>query len=97
MDKEKEYVEHIREGWKFAKNTAKGIVPSEDEQLQEHVTVAILDKLISPYHYFIQDNNEEGSPTAKQIGYAKKLGIENPESYTKKTLSEAIDKAKRGA
>lgn len=95
MEKEKEYEEHIKESWKFAQNAAKGIVPNEDEKLQGNVVVAILDKIISPYHYFI-GNNEEGSPTAKQIGYAKKLGIDNPEGYTKKTLSEAIDKAKRG-
>ncbi len=97
MEREKEYVEHIKEGWRFAQSTVKGIVPSEDEQLQKHVTVTILDKLISPYHYFIQDNSDEGSPTAKQIGYAKKLGIKNPEGYTKKVLSEEIDKARRGA
>jgi len=34
-------------------------------------------------------------PTYKQIQYAKRLGVENPESYTKEELSTAIDEAKR--
>ena len=29
--------------------------------------------------------------TPKQIGYAKKLAIENPENYTKEALSKMID------
>jgi hypothetical protein len=29
--------------------------------------------------------------TEKQIGYARKLGIENPENYTKEALSKMID------
>lgn len=38
--------------------------------------------------------NEENEPTEKQIAYAKKLGIEKPEKYTKSELSNKIDEAK---
>ena len=39
---------------------------------------------------------EESPPTAKQISYATTLGIDvSKRGYTRKTLSEAIDKAKK--
>lgn len=38
--------------------------------------------------------NENEKPTQKQIEYARKLGIENPESYTKQQLSSKIDEVK---
>lgn len=34
------------------------------------------------------------NPTNKQINYAKKLGIENPENYSKEELSKKIDEVK---
>ena len=34
------------------------------------------------------------NPTNKQINYARKLGIENPEKYTKEELSKKIDEVK---
>jgi len=41
---------------------------------------------------------EESPPTSKQISYATTLGIDvSKRSYTRKTLSEAIDKAKKEA
>jgi len=33
----------------------------------------------------------ENKPSEKQIGFAKSLGIENPEKYDKKTLSGMIE------
>lgn len=38
---------------------------------------------------------EEKPPTEKQIEFAKKLGIENPEKYSRKELSKLIDSKKR--
>ena len=97
MEKEKEYIEHIRERWSFAKRV------SEDElELTNHVAtnvaISIFDKVVSPYHYFLQNTGAapitDDPPTEKQLSYAKKLGIENPESYTKKELSKKIDEVK---
>lgn len=96
MKNEKEYVEHIKESWTFAIKTA------QDELKQQNHTATnlalhIFEKCVSPYHYFIKDNDpDELKPTDKQIAYAKKLGIEKPETYTRKNLSEAIDDAKGG-
>ena len=91
MEKEKKYIDHIKERWNFSKKTSE-----EELQLKNHiatnVALSIFDKCLSPYHYFIEGNEtKEEPPTEKQINYAKKLEIENPESYTKKTLSEKID------
>lgn len=91
MNKNNEsYINHIKDGWRFATQTAE-----EDLKLKNHVktnvTLIIFEKVLSPLHYFLQDTNtQEPKPTEKQIKYAKKLNIENPESYTKKTLSEKI-------
>lgn len=96
MEKEKEYVDHIKESWSFAQQTAQEKLDQKNHTAI-NLALSIFDKMLSPYHYFIQNkNNEEPKPTDKQIEYAKKLDIKNPETYTKKTLSEAIDKAKRG-
>jgi len=97
MKNEKEYLEHIKESWNFATKTA------QDELKQKNHTATnlalyIFEKCVSPYHYFVKDKNDqepnELKPTERQIEYAKKLGIEKPETYTRKTLSEAIDEAK---
>lgn len=84
------YINHIIEGWRFATKTVE-----EELKLKNHVktnvTLIIFEKVCSPLHYFLQDTTtQEPKPTEKQIKYAKKLNIEKPESYTKKTLSDKI-------
>ena len=98
MKKENEYVEHIVERWSFARKTVLEKLDLKDN-IADSITVSIFDKCVRPYHYFIGDNgtttNSNGDPpTEKQIAYAKKLGIKNPEGYTKKTLSDKIDEVK---
>jgi len=95
-NKKKEYGNHIKESWNFAQETTKSL--GIEGHIATNATLIIFEKRVSPYHYYlknINDKSEEEKPTEKQISYAKKLGIDNPESYTKKTLSEKIDGVKR--
>ena len=97
MEKKQDYIDHIKERWSFAKQ-----VSETDLKLSNHtatnVALSIFDKVVSPYHYFIQDTGtttgSDDPPTQKQIAYAKKLNIQNPESYTKKELSKKIDEVR---
>ena len=97
MEKETEYLEHIKERWQFSKH-----VSEKELKLKNHtatsIALSIFDKVVSPYHYFIQDSGTSSKvdepATEKQISYAKNLGIDNPESYTKKELSKKIDEAR---
>jgi len=96
MKDEKKYEEHVMERWNFAKNIAEKLA---NKDLQKELSLSIFDKVCSPHHFFIQ-NDEQGqpsqqTPTEKQIAYAKQLGIQNPEKFSKQQLSEEIDKAKR--
>ena len=90
--KNEKYKEHIKESWFFAQEV------SEELELKDHATtnvaLSIFDKVVSPYHYFNSDtkaNTEEEPPTKKQLILAKKLEIDNPENYTKKTISKKIE------
>ena len=94
MKKEREYIDHIKESWCFSKEVTENELKLRDH-IAADVAVSIFDKIVSPYHYFVDDKNVDDSPTEKQINYALKLGIENPETYTKKTLSEKIEEVKQ--
>ena len=94
MKEKEKYLEHIKERWSFATKTVE-----KELELKNHVAtnvaLSIFDKTVTPYHYFVVDNKTmDEKPTGKQITYAKKLGIIDPEKYTKKTLSEKIDEVK---
>jgi len=91
------YMEHVKECWVFAQHLADALV-GEDQRIQRmQLTMSIFDKICSPYHYFLgNDENEPPSPqppTQKQISYAKQLGVSDPEKMSKQQLSEEIDKA----
>ena len=99
MKKEKEYEEHVKECLTFAQRTADATLGQERQEMKKELQLAIFDKCCSPHHYFVQ-NSEPGepspqAPTEKQIAYAKQLGIQDPEKFTKQQLSDEIDKAKR--
>ena len=100
MKKEKEYVEHLKESWSFANKIANEEL-GQKNQLATNLALSIFDKMVSPYHYFLKDvenkeNNQTNQtvekPTIKQIDYAKKLGITDPENFTKEGLSREIEK-----
>ena len=94
MKEKEKYLDHIKERWSFATKTAEETLELKNH-LATNVALSIFEKRVTPYHYFVEDNKTtDDPPTEKQIFYAKKLGIENPESYTKKTLSEKIDEVK---
>ena len=97
MKKEEEYKKHIKEAWDFATNTVDNEL-GEKNHIASNLKVNLFDKMVSPYHYFIKDNSNgkepsDEKPTQKQLYLAKKLSIEKPESYTKKSLSDKIDEA----
>ena len=89
MKNEKEYEKHIKESWTFSTNTAN----ETNADMKSKLALLIFEKTCSPYHYFMQNNETttDEKPTEKQISYAEKLGISDPQSYTKKTLSDKID------
>jgi hypothetical protein len=97
MKSSDEYKEHVKECWGFAKEAANGLVDPEQKGIRMALTISIFDKICSPYHYFLgNDENEPLSPqppTEKQVSYDKQLGISDPEKYTRQQLSEKIDKA----
>ena len=86
MKNEEKYLEHLKEAEVLTKKSIqeKGISP-------EFARI-VFDKLVTPYHYFLQETPEE--PTEKQIKYAENLGIENPVKYSKQELSKKIDEAR---
>jgi Rho termination factor, N-terminal domain len=61
------------------------------------LTISIFEKVCSPYHYFLGNEEHEPvsiqPPTEKQIAYAKQLGVSNAENLSKQQLSEEINKA----
>lgn len=96
-NKKKEYQDHIKESWSFAKETTEKSLEVKG-YASTSVALAIFEKCVSPYHYYLKNINsgsEDEKPTEKQLSYAKNLGIDNLESYTKKTLSAKIDKVKK--
>jgi len=92
-NEEEKYEEHVKKGWIFAKKTAENL--TDDERLRSELAVKIFDKLVSPLHYFLQGNGS-GEPTAqppteRQIEFAKKLEIQDPEKFSREELSKKID------
>jgi len=92
MKEEEKYIEHIKERWNFARKTVLEKLELKNH-IADNIAITIFEKCVSPYHYFIgnDETNDDEKPTKKQIHYAKKLGIKDPEFYTKKDLSNKID------
>jgi hypothetical protein len=92
MKEEEKYKEHVKKGWCFAQETASEL--ANEKQLRSKLAITIFEKICSPMHYFIQ-NQEQGQvpqpPTEKQIAYAKQLGIQDPEQSSREELSQKID------
>jgi hypothetical protein len=99
MEKEKEYKEYVKERWKFATEIVEDMT-KEGIPVSEELSTIIFRRLTSPHYYFLQNYGEElpdapkregTMPSEKQINFAKQLGIEHPEEYTKAKLSKEID------
>lgn len=90
MIENKEFENHVKESWNFAKTITEGL--GIDGHLSQNVILEIFKKCVSPLHYFLQDSKED-RPTKKQIDFAKSLKIKTPESYNKKELSKLITEA----
>ena len=91
--KDEDYKEHVKKGWSFAKETAETL--TDDEHLRSELAVKIFDKLVSPLYYFLQ-GSVSGEPTAqppteRQIEFARKLEIQEPEKFSREELSKKID------
>ena len=91
---DEKYKEHVKKGWCFAQETANEMTTETD--LRSKLAVAIFKKIVSPHHYFVQ-NDQQGPtlqlPTEKQIEFAKKLEIQDPEKFSREELSKKIDEA----
>ena len=81
------YLEHLNQRYIEAK------LLHSYTSLPESYLAVLYEKMISPYYYFEEDTT--GKPTEKQISYAKMLGIDTPENYSKEELSKLIDSKKR--
>ena len=96
MKKEKEYEEHVKECLTFARRTADAILDQENEGMRRELMWAVFDKVCTPLYYFLQ-NEQQGPipqpPTEKQIEFAKKLEIQDPEKFSREELSKKIDEA----
>jgi hypothetical protein len=96
MKSSDEYKEHIKECWCFAQEVTSSLVDEEQKGIRMALTISIFEKVCSPYHYFLGNEEHEPlhpqPPTEKQIAYAKQLGISNIEKMSKQQLSEEIDK-----
>jgi hypothetical protein len=94
---EKEYVEHVKECLSFAQRTAESTLGQENKEMIRELMWAVFDKVCTPIYYFLQNSkNGETSPqppTEKQITYAQKLGIQEPEKFSREELSQNIDNA----
>ncbi len=90
-----EYKGHVKECWDFAQEVANGLVDQEMKGIRMAFTISIFEKVCTPYHYFLEGEESIQSipPTEKQVGFARQLGIIQPEKMSKQQLSEEIDKA----
>ena len=92
---EEKYKEHVKKGWCFAQETANELASESD--LRPKLALAIFEKIVSPLHYFLQGNGSgEPSlkpPTEKQLEFARKLEIPDPDKFSKEELSLKIDEA----
>ena len=96
-----EYKKHIGDAITFASRVMedKTIVEPLGGHLQDKLFSIIVEKCVSPYHYFEENKarvENANKPTDKQIAFATKLGIDKPETYTKQDLSTKIDETKGG-
>ena len=99
MKIEDDYLEHIKECWGFAQEVANDLVNQELKGIRMAHTISKFEKVCSPYHYFLGNEEHESSspqpPTERQIAFAKQLGVSDPEKMSKQQLSEEINKALR--
>jgi len=96
MKKEKEYSEYIKECWSFAQRVVKEIATQTNKDQPSNLEFSIFDKCCSPHYYFIQNEQQGPSlppPTEKQIEFARKLEIPDPEKFSREELSKKIDEA----
>lgn len=94
MNREQEYEKHLIEGWHFASCVAEKLVSNENKELQFQLAKAVFKLFCSPYHYFVQNEQQGPSPqppTKKQLEFARKLEISDPEHFSKEELSKKID------
>jgi len=86
-----EYIKHIKKCWDFSETTVEKELKINGVAAT-NIKIKIFEKILTPLHYFQQENtDQEPKPTDKQMKLAKKLGIKNPENYTKKSISEKIN------
>ena len=80
---------------KILENELKEVFPSPE--IRKDVLICLIEQIGSDLRttYIGKKKTDEKPPTEKQIEYAKKLGIENPEKYSRKELSKMIDSKKR--
>ncbi|MCJ7571838.1 MAG: hypothetical protein MUO82_08185 [Candidatus Thermoplasmatota archaeon] len=94
-DERKKFEEHIIEGWTFSKKIVENILKVEGH-IAANLELSIFEKYVSPFFYFTARGDIKA--TERQIILAKKLGIKDPEQYSKKEmqkkLSEVIDDGK---
>lgn len=91
MKDEVEYKKHIEESWEYAKEAVNNL--SDDEVTKKELALLVFRNYCSPYHYFQQnETSSDPTPTERQINFAKKLGITEPEKMSKQELSEEINK-----
>jgi len=90
MKKEDDYLEHIKECWGFAQEVTNGLVNQEQKEIRMALTLSIFEKVCSPYHYFLRNEEHEPPsiepPTERQIVFAKQLGIQDLETMSKKLI-----------
>jgi hypothetical protein len=81
---EREYLEHVKECLCFAQWIAEAAV-GKDEEMKGALLWAVFDKVCTPIYYFLQDRGQGASqlPTEKQLDFARKLEIQNPETFSK--------------
>lgn len=89
-DKQKRYSEYLKKQYDLSFEYA--MLISNDNI--EDITLSVFDKITTPWIYFEQDKKNDKA-TDKQLSFAKKLGIGNPELFSKTELSKMIDSAKQ--
>ena len=86
-----EYKKHIEESWHYSESVVNKL--TEDKKTKNELALMVFEKVCSPYHYFLQNGtNNEPAPTERQIKFATKLGIAEPEKMSKQQLSDEINK-----
>jgi len=79
---------------KILESELKEVFPSPE--IRKDVLICLIEQIGSDLRTtYGKKKTDEKPPTEKQIEYAKKLGIENPEKYSRKELSKLIDSKKR--